>query len=192
MCRTNPRGLGVYGRSRAECAGELGGARLRSRACAFVSVCVCWGPGCVLTRSRLLLELRRGAGEKEGQRVWGLHTAEGERGVIRLECVSPFSLPGPKLLKPLCRVGSVWVRCSACEGGSRLNNRVGAPGLPGFGRGEEREPRFCAGRGRGWGPLDRGGGGGGGHRDEKRSPQRGEISLRSHINWRYLINSRVL
>lgn len=35
-----------------------------------------------------------------------------------------------------------------------MNNRVGAPGLPGFGRGEKREPRFCAGRGGAGGPWN--------------------------------------
>lgn len=180
MCRTNPRGLGVYARSRAECAGELGGAELRSRACAFVSVCVCWGPGCVLTRSRLRLELSYGAGEKTRVGKCGVCTPLRAR-EGRFGSVAPLpSLSPARSSSNLCRVGSVWVRCGACEGGSRLNNRVGAPGLPGSGRGEEREPRFCAGRGRGWGPLERGGGGG--HWDEKRSPQRGEISLRSHIN----------
>lgn len=112
VCAERTPGAWACTRARVQCAGELGGARLRSRACAFVSVCVCREPGCVLTRSRLRLELSCRAGENEGRQVRGLQTAEGERGVIRLGGVSLFfplrpeasqtSLQGGKCL------GSLW------------------------------------------------------------------------------------
>uniref|UniRef100_A0ABK0MBB1 Neuritin 1 n=1 Tax=Rattus norvegicus TaxID=10116 RepID=A0ABK0MBB1_RAT len=75
VCAERTPGTWACTRARVQCAGELGGARLRSRACAFVSVCVCREPGCVLTRSRLRLELSCRAGENEAYLVQAVRAA---------------------------------------------------------------------------------------------------------------------